>query len=149
MGKKGPTDKSDWLKCPFQEILSSPNQGEILGAEIAIICEAGGGTMLLPPKKAGETIPLVCLTCDVPEAIMEDYACMYLIPFRVFEGDEAQSYYACRWFLTLNPKKVPKDTIWCRECPYWFPRPDESLITKRIRLGHTARQLFYFRLNRK
>jgi hypothetical protein len=144
MGIKGPTDKSDWLKCPFRVIQPSLTQGDTQEDTKGMICEAGGGTLLLPPGKAGETVPLVCLTCDIPEAITEDYACLYLIPFRIFEGDEAQSYYACQWFLTLNPQKVPKDTVWCRGCPYWFPRPDEFLITNRIRLSHKALQFFLF-----
>jgi len=138
MGIKGPTDNSDRMKCPFRVIRTSSNKGDTRGEVWEMICEASGGEIL----EALEKIPIACLSCDIPAALTEKYACLYLIPFRVFENDGVQSFYACRWFLTLNPQRIPKNTIWCRGCRYWFPRPDESLIPNKARLSHKALQLF-------
>lgn len=142
MGFKGSKEKSDGLECPFRVIEASLNQGETPGKAGKIICEAGGGKILKTQGEHDGKVPMVCLSCDIPAALSDKYACMYLIPFRIFGKDKVQSYYACSWFLTLNPQKVPKDTVWCRGCPYWFPRPDESQLRNRIKLSHKARQLF-------
>jgi len=138
----GQTENWSGLGCPVRVIRPSTNQEGISEEIKDIICEAGGGKFLGTKKQDFEKARTFCSRCDIPSALTGEHACLYLVPFRVFTRDKAQSYYACRWFLTLNPQNVQKDTKWCRGCPYWFPRPFESLIPNQIRLSHKALQLF-------
>jgi len=127
---------------------------DVSGKErVAYICGASGG-----PEHghvlgvAGEDISsmiAICNTCPIPDALESHRSCLNLIPVRRFSGgkrslpvfqshvqtaqtthsnEPADAYFPCRWFYTLYGQNQPRDTIVCRSCPYWFPRPPREII---------------------
>jgi len=120
---------------------------------VEYICGASGG-----PEDghvlgvAGEDISLmitICNTCPIPDALEARQSCLNLVPVRRFSGGkrslpmvqvqvqnartaqsnkQADAYFPCRWFYTLHGQNQPRDTLLCRTCPHWFPRPPHELI---------------------
>jgi len=133
-------DDSILKPCPFREFLNENEDGSPALKRL-IVCEAAGGHILGSEDQAGQIEP-VCNHCDIPDAIAYPHACLYLIPFRIFEKDGVQSYYGCRWYMCINPRNVPKDNIWCRGCRDWFPRPPEYMVPRRILKTYEAIELF-------
>lgn len=76
----------------------------------------------------------VCGECSVPEVLSrEARGCLYLLPMRIFEGDQAagvaRTLYHCRTFYDLNPKRPATTARWHVPglCSWWFPRPHSFL----------------------
>jgi hypothetical protein len=117
---------------------------------VEYICGASGG-----PEDghvlgvAGEDISsmiAICNTCPIPDALESHRSCLNLVPVRRFSGgkrslpmiqshvqtvqsnEQADAYFPCRWFYTLYGQNQPRDTIVCRTCPHWFPRPPLEII---------------------
>ena len=91
-----------------------------------VLCQAGGNFLLGIVGKDTEKIIHICQSCDIPVSMAKGPPlCLHLIPFRVFNNDEAQSYYACQWFFSFDPKGVHKSReSQCEgNCLFWFPRP--------------------------
>ena len=44
-------------------------------------------------------------------------------------GEQADVFFPCRWFYSLDGQNQPRHTLLCRACPYWFPRPPLELLT--------------------
>lgn len=105
-----------------------------------IICEAGGGFVLGTTETAAAQ--KLCRSCDIPTSLNLKYACLYVVPFRVFQDNHVQSYYGCRWYFRLNPQKVPKSIDWCMGCRDWFPRPQKFLVPGQIRISRKFRHIF-------
>lgn len=127
--------------CPFLAIRESTIGSAASGSSGPIICEAGGG-VVLHGKGKGREATLFCPACDIPRALAHPRACLYLVPFRIFRGDQAKSYYACRWRLDFKPLFFPEDIEWCRACRHWFPRPPEELVHQQIEFSRLALKLF-------
>lgn len=126
--------------CPFRGFLNGDgDKGPVIKRRV--VCQAAGGHVLGSEDQAGQ-IASVCNRCDIPDAITAPHACLYLIPFRIFDEGGVQTYYGCRWYMCINPRNVPKDNIWCRGCRDWFPRPPEGLIPRRIEKTLEAIDLF-------
>lgn len=117
---------------------------------VEYICGASGG-----PEDghvlgvAGEDLsPMVavCNACPIPDALAARQSCLNLVPIRRFSGgrrtlpmaqshaqianssESVDAYFPCRWFYTLYGQNQPRDTIVCRSCQHWFPRPPRELI---------------------
>jgi hypothetical protein len=91
-----------------------------------IICEAGGNYSLGIVGKDTEKIVRICQSCDIPVSMAKGTSpCLHLIPFRVFNGEEVQSYYACQWFFSFDPKGAHKrrESQCEGSCLFWFQRP--------------------------
>jgi hypothetical protein len=91
-----------------------------------IICEAGGNYSLGIVSKDTEKIVRICQSCDIPVSMAKGTSpCLHLIPFRVFNGEEVQSYYACQWFFSFDPKGAHKrrESQCEGSCLFWFQRP--------------------------
>lgn len=74
-------------------------------------------------------IAAVCRACPVPEALADRWACLHLRPVRLLEDGRWQAFFTCRWFYRLNPQRQPRSLQeQCYGCPYWFPRPDVTLM---------------------
>jgi hypothetical protein len=126
--------------CPFLAFRPSSEDNQ-QGAFTQIICEAGGGYVLGTTESIASA-QKVCLSCDIPMSLNLDYSCLFLVPFRVFHENYVQSYYGCRWYFSLNPRKTPKNTDWCMGCNAWFPRPRKTLVPGLIRVSHKFYRLF-------
>ena len=134
-------DNLIWLKCPFRVIRSSTAEGAAAESSDRVLCEAGGGVILCEDGK-GQEADRICRTCDIPLSVTHRHACLYLAPFRVFQGNQAKSYYGCRWRLDFKPMFFPENIDWCRACRHWFPRPPEHLVFHQIEFSHRALELF-------
>jgi hypothetical protein len=74
-------------------------------------------------------VAAVCRACPVPAALTDRWACLHLRPIRFLEDGQWQSFFSCRWFYRLNPRRQARSLQGqCYGCPYWFPRPDVALI---------------------
>ena len=134
-------DNLIWLKCPFRVIRSSTAESPAAESSDDVICEAAGGFILCEAGK-GQEAGRICMTCDIPLSLTHRHACLYLAPFHVFEGNQAKSYYGCRWRLDFKPMFFPENIDWCRACRNWFPRPPENLVFHQIEFSHRALELF-------
>ena len=132
-----------WLECPFRIIRLATQESRLASGREIVSCEAGGGITLTEVDEKG--VGPVCRSCDIPPSLVKKHACLYLVPFRVFREHDAQSYYACRWFLNIPPSNVPRNNDWCRGCSYWFPRPPENLIPDPLTFSRKALALFLSR----
>ncbi len=126
--------------CPFLTIKRS-SENNHRGVFEQIICEAGGGFVLGTMSSINEA-QKICHSCDIPISLKFKYACLYLVPFRVFLENHVQSYYGCRWYFSLNPQKAPKNMDWCSGCRFWFPRPGESQIPDQARISQKFLRIF-------
>ena len=126
--------------CPFREHRHEGDDDNPV-LENLLVCNAAGGYVLGTGQQTDQ-IQSVCSICDIPDSIKFPYACLFLIPFRIFDEDGVRSYYGCRWYMSINPRNVPKDNIWCRGCQDWFPRPPEHMIPRRIEKTYEAIDLF-------
>jgi hypothetical protein len=120
---------------------------------VAYICGASGG-----PEHghvlgvAGENLSAMiatCNACPIPDALEARQSCLNLVPVRRFPGgkrslpmlqaqasqaqpsrssESVETFFPCRFFYTLYGQNQPRDTMVCRSCPYWFPRPPRELI---------------------
>ncbi|HZU68752.1 MAG TPA: hypothetical protein VFA09_15850 [Ktedonobacteraceae bacterium] len=121
---------------------------------VEYICGASGG-----PEQgyilavAGDDISsmvAICNSCPIPDALAAPQSCLTLVPIRRFsagkrslpviqahvqqtqedqEDVQADVFFPCRWFYTLDGQNQPRHTYRCRGCPYWFPRPPLELFT--------------------
>lgn len=121
---------------------------------VEYICGASGG-----PERghvlaaAGDDISsmvAICNSCPIPDALEDSRSCLNLVPIRRFaggkrslpvvqaqmqhtqtvqDGEQADVFFPCRWFYTLDGQNQPRHTYLCRGCPYWFPRPPLELFT--------------------
>ena len=110
-----------------------PEQGHVLGM-------AGGDL---------SSLVATCNTCPIPDALEARQSCLNLVPVRRFTGgkrslpviqaqvqgdqtdqssEQVDAYFPCRWFYTLHGQKQPRDTLLCRACSHWFPRPPREII---------------------
>jgi hypothetical protein len=120
---------------------------------VEYICGASGG-----PEHghilgvAGEdlsSLMATCNACPIPDALEARESCLNLVPVRCFPGGKhslpmiqaqasqarssggselVETFFPCRYFYTLYEQNQPRDTIVCRSCPHWFPRPPLELI---------------------
>jgi hypothetical protein len=120
---------------------------------VAYICGASGG-----PEHghvlgvAGEDLSSMvatCNACPIPDALEARQSCLNLVPVRRFSGgkhslpivqsqashaqpsrssESVDTFFPCRFFYTLYGQNQPRDTMVCRSCPHWFPRPPRELI---------------------
>ena len=91
-----------------------------------ILCQAGGNFSLGTVGEDTEKIIKICQSCDIPTSMSKGTSpCLHLIPFRVFNGDEVPSYYACQWFFSFDPKGAHKrrESQCEGSCLFWFQRP--------------------------
>jgi hypothetical protein len=91
-----------------------------------ILCQAGGNFSLGTVGRDTERIIQICQSCDIPTSMSKGTSpCLHLIPFRVFNGNEVQSYYVCQWFFSFDPKGAHKKREFQCEgsCLFWFQRP--------------------------
>jgi hypothetical protein len=115
--------------CEFR-IASDPRGPGEDGAEYRIgdhvLCQAGGNFSLGTVGRDTERIIQICQSCDIPMSMSKGTSpCLHLIPFRVFNGSEVLSYYACQWFFSFDPKGAHKQReSQCEgNCLFWFQRP--------------------------
>lgn len=127
-------------RCPFLAYRPA-SEGHQKGAFEQIICEAGGG-FVLGTTESINVAQKICISCDIRQSLTFRYACLYVVPFRVFQDSQVQTYYGCRWYFRLNPRNTPKNMDWCMGCRDWFPRPHESLILDRITMSHKFLKIF-------
>jgi len=106
-----------------------------------IICGAGGGFVLGTTASIADA-QRICLSCDIPQSLTFKYACLYVVPFRIFQDDHVQSYYGCRWYFRLKPQNTPKNMDWCIGCRDWFPRPQRIQVPGQIRISHKFLRIF-------
>lgn len=104
-----------------------------------LVCGAGGFTLGLVGRD-GEAIRATCSACPIPAALRDHRACLHLRPIRIAEVGERATFFSCRWFYNLNPRRQPRSLDeMCTGCPYWFPRPAVEIMqgyweeTERIR----------------
>lgn len=127
---------------------------DVSGKErVEYICGASGGPEHghVLGTVGGDISSLVatCNTCPIPDALEARQSCLNLVPVRRFSGgkrslpvvqaqmqhvqtaqsnEQADAYFPCRWFYTLYGQNQPRDTMICRSCPHWFPRPPREII---------------------
>ena len=107
-----------------------PEQGHVLGV-------AGGDL---------SSMVAICNACPIPDALEAHQSCLNLVPVRRFLGgkrslpmfqsqavpsgssEPVETFFPCRIFYTLYRQNQPRDTIVCRSCTHWFPRPPFELI---------------------
>ena len=145
MTVSGTPDRTDakpiGVECPFRVMRSPAKEGDVEGACRTVVCGAGGGA-IIDDAGAGPGKNPCCEACDIPLALAHPKACLYLVPFRVFKGDEARSFYACRWRLDFKPLYFPENIDWCRACSHWFPRPPEDLVANQADFSRQALALY-------
>jgi len=114
--------------CEFR-ITDDPNKPENMGCYRIgdhVLCQAGGNFFLGTVGEQTERIIQICQSCDIPVSMTKGTSpCLHLIPFRVFNGEEVQSYYACQWFFSFDPKGAHKrrESQCEGSCLFWFQRP--------------------------
>jgi hypothetical protein len=110
-----------------------PEHGHVLGI-------AGGDLSLMVAT---------CNACPIPDALEASRSCLNMVPVRRYPGgkrsllivqslapqaepsqnsEPAETFFPCRFFYTLYGQNQPRDTIVCRSCPHWFPRPPLEII---------------------
>lgn len=133
--------KPEWPECPFRAIRPSATETGAEGTGGKVVCEAAGDAILGDAGKGLNTNPF-CPVCDIPRLLAHPRACLYLVPFRVFQDGRAKSYYACRWRLDFKPFFFPENIDWCRACRHWFPRPPEHLVFHQLEFTRRALELY-------
>jgi hypothetical protein len=114
--------------CEFR-VANDPNKPEDMDkcrVGNHVLCQAGGNFSLGTVGQDTERIIQICQSCDIPASMSKGTSpCLHLIPFRVFNGNEVQSYYACQWFYSFDPKGAHKKReSQCEgSCLFWFQRP--------------------------
>ena len=114
--------------CEFR-VTIDPNKPEDMSnyrVGDQVLCQAGGNFFLGIVGKDTERIIQICQSCDIPPSMSKGTSpCLHLIPFRVFNGSEVQSYYVCQWFFSFDPKGAHKKReSQCEgSCLFWFQRP--------------------------
>lgn len=114
--------------CEFR-ITNNPKKPEDMGHYHIgdhVFCQAGENFSLGTVGVDTEKIIKICQSCDIPISMSKGTSpCLHLIPFRVFNENEIQSYYACQWFFSFDPKGAHKQReSQCEgNCPFWFQRP--------------------------
>jgi hypothetical protein len=118
------------------------------------ICGASGGPehgyVLAVAGEDLSSMMAICNACPIPDALESSRSCLNLVPIRRFSGgkrslpviqahtqqaqpsqgdEQADVFFPCRWFYTLDGQNQPRHTYLCRSCPYWFPRPPLELYT--------------------
>jgi hypothetical protein len=127
---------------------------DINGIErVEYICGASGGPehghVLAMVGGDMSYMVTMCNACPIPDALGARQSCLNLVPVRRFSGgkrslpvvqaqvqgnqtaqnsEQADAYFPCRWFYTLHGQNQPHDTLLCRTCPHWFPRPPREII---------------------
>ncbi len=123
MSVSGMLDKNDEkpirAECPFRVMRLSAKEDIAGGVCRTVICEAGGGAVI-DDAGAGLEGESFCAACDVPRTLAHSRSCLYLVPFRVFQGNGARSFYSCRWRLDFKPLHFPENIDWCRACRHCF-----------------------------
>ena len=137
VGGKAPTwslfgeeniDKRSLKYCEFR-ITDDPSKPEDRGEYRIgnhVLCQAGGNFSLGTVGEDTEKIVEICQFCDIPVSMSKGTTpCLHLIPFRVFNKDEVQTFYACQWFFSFDPKGAHKQReSQCEgNCLFWFQRP--------------------------
>jgi hypothetical protein len=119
-------DQADkWLpQCELRIAKAAAMGGK---GNVELVCGAGE-ISLGSPEPDNPALRGICGECDVPAALASPSACLYLVPIRAMAPEGLRSYYACRWFYSLNPRLLPTSVASCQGCPYWFPRPPLELI---------------------
>ncbi len=120
---------------------------------VEYICGASGGLehrhVLATAGGDMSSLVATCNTCPIPDALEARQSCLNLVPVRRFSGGkrslpvvqaqvqgdqttqsnvQADAYFPCRWFYSLHGQNQPRDTLLCRACPHWFPRPPREII---------------------
>jgi hypothetical protein len=114
--------------CEFR-VANNPNKPENMGNyELGdqVLCQAGGNFFLGTVGVGTHKIIRTCQSCDIPISMSKGTSpCLHLIPFRVFNEHEVQSYYACQWFFSFDPKGVhrKRESQCDGNCLFWFQRP--------------------------
>ena len=114
--------------CEFR-VTDNPNKPEDMGNYRVgnhMLCQAGGNFSLGTVGKDTQRIIQICQSCDIPASMSKGTSpCLHLIPFRVFNEHEVQTYYACQWFFSFDPKGAYKQRgSQCEgNCLFWFQRP--------------------------
>ena len=114
--------------CEFR-ITDDPNKPENMGCYRIgdhVLCQAGGNFFLGTVGEQTERIIQICQSCDIPVSMTKGTSpCLHLIPFRLFNESEVQSYYVCQWFFSFDPKGThQKRESQCEgNCLFWFQRP--------------------------
>jgi len=71
-----------------------------------------------------------CVPCPVPDAFRKEIkTCLYLLPIRLWDGSNVQTFFHCRLLYEFNPKRANTSyTFHSPElCPWWFPHPKTFL----------------------
>ena len=105
---------------------------------VEISC-AAGGFLLGVQGRDDDRIRRICGACPIPRELADDAACLHLRPIRIEEGGELLSYFCCRWFYVLNPRRQPTALHQQCPCPHWFPRPEVDLIPGYVKETDTIR----------
>jgi hypothetical protein len=120
---------------------------------VEFLCGASGGLEhgYVLGVAGGDLSSMVatCNACPIPGALEASQSCLNLVPVRRFPGgkfslpmvqsqasqvppsrssEPVETFFPCRFFYTLYGQNQPRDTIVCRSCPHWFPRPPRELI---------------------
>jgi len=121
---------------------------------VEYICGASGGPehgyILAVAGEDVSSMVAICNSCPIPNALKAPRPCLNLVPIRRFsagkrslpvvqaprqqgqavqESEQADAFFPCRWFYTLDGQNQPRHTYLCRGCSYWFPRPPLELFT--------------------
>ncbi len=120
---------------------------------VEYICGASGGPehgqVLATAGGDMSFLVATCNSCPIPDALEARQSCLNLVPVRRFPGvkrslpmiqtqasqappfwsnEQVKTFFPCRFFYTLYRQNQPRDTMMCRSCPHWFPRPPRELI---------------------
>jgi len=114
--------------CEFRvtDDLNKPEDGGEYRIGNHMLCQAGGNFSLGTVGEDTEKIIKICQSCDIPASMSKGTSpCLHLIPFRVFNGHEVQTCYACQWFFSFDPKGAHKrrESQCEGSCLFWFQRP--------------------------
>jgi len=114
--------------CEFR-VTNDPKKPEDMGHYHVgdhVFCQAGGNFTLGTVGEDTDKIIKICQSCDIPTSMSKGTSpCLHLIPFRVFNGNEVQSYYTCQWFFSFDPKGAhqERESQCGGSCLFWFQRP--------------------------
>jgi len=128
-----------WRECPFRAHNMPHSSHDPACSPEEFICKAGGDFVLGRHDGGADTI---CSACDIPRSLNKQYACLFLVPFRVFQNEHVKSYYSCRWSLDIHARNVPKNNDWCKGCVHWFPWPPDFEIPNLFSYCQKALELF-------
>ncbi len=117
---------------------------------VEFLCGASGGPehgqVLGVSGEDLSSMVTICNACPIPDALAARQSCLNLVPVRRFSAgrrplpmaqshaqianssESVDAYFLCRWFYTLYGQNQPRDTVVCKSCQHWFPRPPRELI---------------------